>query len=1115
LIAFLALAIAVPAVSQEITGSIVGNVVDSAGLAMPGVTVTVADTGRNLVVRTLKTDGEGAFVATLLPIGSYSLKAERQGFKQAVETGIELHVNDRLTFRLKMEVGAVTDQITVEASAVNVELQSPVVSSLIDGTEIAELSLNNRNYLQLVQMLPGITTSQQSDELYVGSTNPLGGTNTIPFYVNGARASGSNYTVDGADNVDRGSNLTLLAYPNQDTIAELKVVRGQYSADTGRAGAGQISVVTKSGARKFHGTAFETFKNDALAANNYFNNMRGINVVDGKAKVPPLRNNNFGYTFSGPVPVLGRKGSDRHKTFFFWAQEFRRVITYTTFQATVPTDDLKKGVFTAPVCIATSGSTCTATATTIPASLINPVSAAYVQDIWSKIPAGDAGTFNLYTPQRNLNNFREEMVKIDHVLSSKHAAYVRFLRDTIPSVEPGGLFVGNFVPGVAVSSTNSPGRSWVARLTSTLSTSMMNEAGFNYSYGAIISRPTGLIGKAQSPDIKPNLPFPVTQARNPTMSVSGFSSLTGVGPYDDFNRNYAFFDNFTKLRGKHQIRIGFTANLYQKTENSSGSNNVGTFSTTNTPRPTGTATTLQSWANFLLGNASQFTQASVDLTPNEHVRQFEVYSQDDIRLTRYLTVNVGVRMSNFYQPYDSNHLLTNFDPSRYDPAKAPQLNATAGTIVPGTGDPLNGIVVNGQNSRYGAKASGEDLWKLAPRVGFAWDPFHTGKTAVRAGYGISYDSTLVGIFEQNTFANPPYVNSVTITNTKFDTLGAGTQVASTSVKTLHGTPLPAALPYTQQWSFDIQQRIGRSFIATAGYTGTKGTHLLGIVDLNQVPPGLAYASKVVTGPVTSTTNPLLNQLRPYRGYLYVNSLENWFNSNYHSLQTSLQKQFSARSSLRVAYTFSKVLTGATSDRSNAPQNTYNRAAEYARASFDRTHVLNVSYIYRLPLMPHSKGVVGALFKGWQLTGVASFNSGLPTRATSSLGYDWAGLGLIGSSVTIRPDMVGNPNHNAPHTFDKWFNTAAFAAVPAGQIRPGNAPATCIIGPGYQRWDATLSKSWILREPGMSLKVQVDAFNLPNHTNPYGFSAALGSSNYGQVTSTRDSRKIVLAARLSF
>ena len=1095
-----------PSPAQEVTGAIVGNVTDHSGAAVAGVKITVTATDQNRVARTVVSNSNGEFVAPLLPIGRYSVSTDAKGFKRLVRGGIDLHVDEKLTLPLRLEVGDVTEQVTVESSEVQVDLQSPTAAGLISGTEVRELSLNNRNYLELLTLMPGVTSNSPTDELSIGTTNPTGATNSLPFSINGGRTTGNNFMVDGADNMDRGANSSLLTTPSVDAIAEFKALRGVYSAEFGRGASGQINVITKSGGSGFHGDLYEFFRNDKLAANAFFNNANRI-------ALPPLRYNNFGYTLSGPIYIPGHYNRQKNKTFFFWSQEFRRSITSNTFSATAPTDAMKKGLFSAPVCVAYSGSTCQQTANSI--SNINPVAAEYIQDIWSKIPEGNPNDFTLFTSQRFVYNYRQELIKIDHVFGPKLALSGRYVSDGIHTEEPTGYQINDPLPGVATTQTQSPGTGLIVRAVSSFSSTFLNEGGFAYSGGAKLSHAIGLDSQASSPDVKVALPYPSTLDRVPGLSISGASAITGYGPYVNYSRNYNAFDNLTKILGKHTLKFGAVFDYYQKTENAA-TTNAGSFAFASTPRPTGTTTLAQGWANFLLGNASTYTQTSLDLQPDMRQREFEAYVQDDFRIASNLTLNLGVRYSIFRLPYDDKNFLTNFDPNIWDPAKAPQINAANGNIVVGTGDPLNGIIINNKNSPYGNKVANEPGGRWAPRVGFAWDPFRTGKTSIRSGYGIAYDSTLVGMYENNIFSNPPYLDNITISNTRLENPAAGVTVISAAPKTLRGTPLPAAIPYTGQWSFDVQRQVGSNWLVAAGYYGSKSTHLLGIVDINQVYPGLAVAAGIVNArtPISAATAPMLNTLRPFPGYGPINQVENWFNSNYHSLQVTSQKRFAGYSTLRLAYTWSKVMTDAGSDRNNAPQNFYDRAADYARAPFDRTQVLSVSYIYQIPFARTLKGTAHAIMDGWQVSGIVSGVTGLPLRATSNLGLDWAGLGFTGSQAAARPDRVADPNAGAPRTTAQWFNTKAFAAVPTGQIRPGNAAATTVAGPGYQQWDLSLFRAVKVRE-NMLLQIRGETFNLLNHVNFTSVATSFGDANFGQVLAAREPRRIQIGLKLIF
>lgn len=1102
--------------AQTITASIAGTVVDATGAVVPGAKVTITDTERNHVARAISSDAAGGYSAPLLPIGTYSVAVEAKGFKTTTRVGVVLNVNDKATVNLSLQIGDVTGQVTVEEAPVSVELQTAAQSNLISGTQIRELQLSTRNYAQLVGIAPGVS-STNTDQLFTGHYAPAGSSTSISFAMNGNRATANNWQVDGADNVDRGANGNILTYPSLDALSEFKVLRSSYSADFGRSAGGQINAVTKSGTSEFHGDAYEFVRNDAFAANNFLNNANRVNVgPDGKSRVPPLRWNDFGYTIGGPVYIPRHYNTGKNKTFFFFSQEFRRVITYSTPTATIATADEKKGIFPRPVCLAVSGGACTQTGTQI--TNINPVAAAYIKDIFSQAPDGAPGT-NLNNPLfRNVFNNRQELYKIDHVFGAKLSVFGRYLTDKIPTLEPGGVNTGGTIPGVSTTSTNSPGYSWVFRAIATLSPTWLNEAGFNYSYGAVISKPVGTDSSALSPDIKINLPFPVTLGRVSSLSFGGGGSgIAGFGPYGNYNRNYNFYDNMTKIVGRHNMRFGFTQNFYQKTENAAG-NNVGSFSFTGAVRPANTSIFEQSWADFLLGRAASFSQDSLDLYPDIRVRQTEIYFQDDMRLGKNLTLNLGVRYSVFREPVDAHGMLTNFDPSAYNPSKAPQINPTTGNLVPNTGDPLNGVIVNNSNSRYGSKAANENWRDVAPRIGFAWDPTGRGKMSIRSGYGIYYDSILYGIFEQNIFANPPYVNSVSIPNTLLDNPTAGAPTISLAPKVLHGTPIPYRTPYVQQWSFDIQHQATKDLLVDIGYFGSKGTHLTGIIDLNQPAVGAAIAAGLAPpGAVFTSTNlPLLNAVRPYLGYNAINSIETWFDSNYHSLQASVEKRFGGSSLVKLSYTFSKNFSDNASDRNNAPQNSHNfHDSEYGVAAYDRRHILIVNYVYELPFLKSRQGLAGHVLGGWQVSGITQFMSGLPSTPGSSLGTDPAGLGIVGSSSgKPRPDWACNPNAGAPHTQFAWFNTGCFVPVAAGQVRPGNAGTFTIGGPGLNRWDFSLFKNVKFRERA-SLQIRSEFYNVFNHTNPNTFGTSLGSSTYGQVTAYRDPRILQLGAKFYF
>ena len=1120
--------------AQETGGTITGTVTDESGAVLPDAMVTITNTDTGVVVRTLQTNKTGNYTAARIPIGHYTVTADKAEFQKSVVKNIEVNVADNLKIDLKMKVGASTNTVEVSADALEIQTQEANNGTLVSGSQIRELSLNNRNYEQFVQMVPGVAFGG-SDQIYIGTTNPSGQTNVVSFSINGQRNSANLWTVDGADNVDRGSNLTLLNYPSINAIAELKVLRNIYSAEYGRAAAGNVNVITKSGTNQYHGDAYEFVRNDIFNANRYENNFR-------KIKRPPLRYNNFGYTFGGPVGIPGLWTQKDPKTFFFFSQEFRRQNVPGSFTALVPTAAEKQGNFSRPVCVTPNTYTAACGGTVGNTVTINPVAQQYINAIWAQMPEPNdtvAGTHQFFGTRQSVFNHRQELVRLDHTFSPKWQVMFRFLNDTIPTQEPGGLFTNASLPGVSNTKTDSPGRSYVMKTTNTFGNTWLMEAGYAKSNGAIISRITGLIG--QSGSVSQPLAFASTLSRLPSLTfTNGASSMTGFGPYDDFNRNHNVFANVSKVWNNHTFKFGGTYNHYQKTENASG-NNAGTFNfNSNGAQITGLTTAQaadarfqQTWANFLVGDVATYSQVSLDLTPNIQSNQFEWYFQDDWKVRPNLTFNLGLRQSIYRQPYDANHLLTTFDPTLYDPAKAPVISATTGNIVSCVSpcDRLNGISINGQTSPHGNKIAADANWNFAPRLGFAWDVFGNAKTAVRGGFGIAYDSGLVGILEQDIFANPPFLQSVTIPSTRLENPTAGVPSISAAPVALRGSPYLSKIPYSQSYSLDIQHELPFNTIIAVGYYGNLGRHLLGIMDLNQPIPGklvicggIPLTAPTVCAGTTTTGGAAINSIRPYLGYGPINTVQPIMTSNYNSLQTSLQKKFKGQSQVSMNYTWSKALTTAQSDRSSATQNVYCIHCDYGPSALDRRHIFNANFVYDLPFFTAQQGVIGHILGGWETSGIAYLYSGLPLTVISS-GVDPAGQGynLSASSVSGRPDLIGNPvgprGTDMSTTGPTWFNKDAFANVcPSTGIcanpRPGTSPRGVVYGPGFSRLDLSLFKNFNVTER-VKFQFRTEAFNVFNHTNPNGVGTTFGSSTFGHITSYRDPREMQFGLKLMF
>jgi hypothetical protein len=321
-------------------------------------------------------------------------------------------------------------------------------------------------------------------------------------------------------------------------------------------------------------------------------------------------------------------------------------------------------------------------------------------------------------------------------------------------------------------------------------------------------------------------------------------------------------------------------------------------------------------------------------------------------------------------------------------------------------------------------------------------------------------------------------------------------------------------PYVQEWSLDVQREVWHKWFVDVGYFGNKGTHLVGVIDINEPKP-LAYVAAGISAPITAGTTQLLNRVRPFLGYDAINAFSSRFDSDYHALQVTMQKHFTGSSLISMNYTYSHGITNAQNDF-RSPQNTYNLAAERGETQFDRRQVFNVSYIYELPFYKSQSGFTGHVFGGWEVSGIVYAYAGLPLTVTGGTRIDPAGLGLLdpNSFAGRRPNQVSNPNSGAPHTFNQWFNTAAFVNPPRAAGPPGNAPRGSVRGPGLQRWDLSLFKNTKIRE-GVSLQFRAEAFNIFNHTNFDGIRLTRQSSSFGRVISTRDPRIMQLALKFCF
>jgi hypothetical protein len=1163
---------------EETAATITGQVVDSAGAAVPNATVVVVNTATG-AERRIQTNEEGNYNVFPLTPGDYTVTVEQPGFKKSV-TNINLTARDRRPVQIALEVGLQTDVVTVTGEPPLIQ-DSPTGQALVSGNQVTELPLNNRNFIRLLETIPGVS-SDLSDEAGFGLTS------LASISINGLRRNAVNYLVDGVNNTDVGSNITLLSSPTVDSIGEVKVLTSNYTAEIGRSGGGAVIISTRGGTNRYSGTVYNFNRNDYFNANSFFNKRLGRRA-DGSevAPVPKLRYNNFGGTFSGPVAFLGfGEGTPvfykaTNKTFFFFSYEGRRVtrgVTDTIIN--VPTEAERQGNFSRtlglPLCRQTNNTISTActTAGAVPVNVVDTNGAtiqaragqifrqsdnrAYAGNIiplsnldprslglLQAFPLPNIGVNGLQSTPFNVLNTDQYVVRIDHNITSNHRIFGRFTRDNSQTREAGGLFTGIAIPGIATTDTNVPGKVFAVSYTGIFSNSLVNEATVNFSGNEILST---LIGRGTRADYLNasaiNQIFPENNANaiptiNTNLRVATLGSLQG---YSIEYSNVTFRDNLTYTRGNHIFKFGTELTSEIKNENTGGATQGGfVFATTQTSGSTlnstganiGITGTGDALASFLLNRANSYSEAQTDFRVHLRFGRREFYAQDTWRVRPNLTLDFGVRYQYFVPPYDRDDRIGSFDPTLYDRSRITCTTAAC-TAFPFSSDQLNGIAVAGSTSRFGRSIVPRDFNNFSPRVGLAYSPnFENGfgkmlfggpnKSIIRAGYGFYYDQVLVGIFEQAAFTTPAFSPNITNTSTtasviSFDNPNAGVAPGTFGNRGLVAIAPDFQTPETQVWSLGIQREVFRNAVIDLSYVGTKGDKLVRRRNVNFVTPTQAIAAGA--GATAGNTA----AVRPFVGYAALTYQETAAKSRYHGFLSSFNYRLQNGFTITLAYTFSKSLTDSTNDRDaiDEPQNPLN-PNEYALARTDRPHVFSASYVYELPFFRNSENsLVRLLLGGYQISGITQIESGAPVPRVA------VGDTLNGTRG-LYPNQIGDPNGGLAGTIDPAtglpfiYDPTAFAAAPTGQF--GSAPRSFARLPKRNQTNLALSKQFYFNsERTVYLQLRAESFNLFNTTQ---FVMAAGNSTtitgaslttnllVGRPTGTRLPREFQFGAKFYF
>ena len=1071
---------------QEITAGLNGLVTDPGGaiIASAELSLTHADTG---LVRKIKSDNAGAYAFTAMPIGRYTLEASHAGFKKMKRDGIELHIGDHVEFDVKLQVGDMAQEVTVTASTEQVELETSEQGGLISGDQVRELQLNGRSFMTLLELLPGVSSNLPD------RVDP----NTSPdISINGARSSSSSFNIDGGNNSDVivGSG-SLNTFTSIESIAEFKVVTSTFAAEYGRGGFSQVNVVTRGGGKNIHGSVFHFLRNDAFDARDWFTH-----------QVLPLKLNNFGYTIGGPVsaPFYNKR---RNKTFFFFTQEFNLLSQRAdAVNTTVPTAANIAGDFTGrnPVIIDPANKNAPFPDNRIPLSRMDPNG----QKLLSLFPAPNfagPGGINYTSALPATQNWREDMVRIDHTFSPAWKIFGRYAKDKADVYNPyGGTTTSGLnmrFPGVSTTTATRPGSNITFNLTGVISQKLLNEFSATYSSRIITQDPSN-ITRATRKGLGINIPelYPENDGDViPTVALnSNYASISVARVYLKKLFNAEVSDNVTRIAGKHTFKFGGTYSRGGNRENPTAPVTNGSFSFN-------TGFTRDPVANLLLGLPLSYSEAEHFVVAHTRFAYAEAFVQDDFKVTSRLTLNYGLRYAAYFNPYDTANIATNFLPARFDPAKVVPIDPATGLRKPG-GDPFNGLVIAGKNSPFGNDVTNNNTNLWGPRFGFAWDLFGKRKTALRGGYGIFYSRPLIGTFINSSFDNPPFAKSVTLNNVLLSDPLQG-QATPDGAPTITALGVKMNAPTIQQWSLGVQQDIGKRAILNLSYVASKGTHLMRPTSLNNPEPGLLQQR-----------GGNVNAIRPYLGWGAITVREGTADSHYHSFQASMNRRMTKALSFGFAYAWAKSIDNGSSERggSDIPPDSRYASLERGPSDFDRKHVLTANYIYLLPnAVSKNRAFAAAVLNGWQLSGITRMFGGRPFDVQIST--DVAG---IGATQNQRPIVIANTE--GPRTIEQWFNRNAFARPATGTF--GNMGRNSIRGPGVHKWDASLFKNFRLGEHGRNLQFRSEFFNVFNHasfaqpatsltTTATGVSPLL--NNFAVITGTRDARVLQFALKLSF
>jgi hypothetical protein len=1064
-------AVPATALAQAVTGTILGTVTDASGAVIANAKVTIVNEGTGLT-RTVTADNSGEYTVPSLPTGHYTITSEMTGFKTAALSNVQVGVDQRVRIDIKLEVGAMTESVSIQAETPLVQSSSSELGTTVTNEQIEALPLNGRNFVNLTRTVPGVLRGIPGAN--IDGAGSLAWRASASFSANGQRPRDNNYMLDGVDNNETWLQ-TVVIFPSVDALDEFKLQTSTYSAEFGRSLGGVVNLQIKSGTNQYRGSGFEFHRNDAFDANSYVNNRAS------RAK-PDFKQNQFGGTLGGAV--------FKDKTFFFTDYQGHRESQGQSFVSTVPSLAMRAGNFSELSRVIYDPTTNQPfPGNTIPSGRIDTVARNILTQLYPE--PNTPGTRSATTGQ-TINNYvinpikeRQDNqfdIKVDHNLSQSNRFFTRYSYQKTHRLQPASLPHGDAGFTFGAGDGNVKAQSLAFNDTQTLGMSWLNEFRFGWSSIKFLMTPidfgTNPADAVGLPGINLN---PVTSA----FPQFTFQNIRNLGqnanqPLITNQNDFQIFDNVTWVKSRHTAKIGGSLTLRSREIlNADSITGVFNFNNNMTSNCAGqgagctvVGTTGFDVASFMLGLVNTKTRNLFDAnTYTEQRPEYSLYVQDDWRASSRLTLNLGLRWDVYVPWVEKDNRQSNFDES------------TGKFVIASDSAVINGVEVG----RYLQTYSKRDL---GPRFGFAYDLSGNGKTMVRGGFGVFWNFTPGGTSSSKA-QNPPFLQSTA--------LNANPTAYGANLLLKDGLPAPPGVDpnrpasgttrsifdinfrdaYARQWNLNVQRSLFSNYMLEVAYVGSQGRNMLVKGDPNQARPVVGVSDSNVNRPY-ALISPALRT---------VGQVQAKGTLDYHALLVKFQRRFANNFSTLNSYTYGKAIDlNSDNDGLVTLTNVYDPQYNRGPADYDITHTFSSSWIYELPWARNK------LYGGWQLSGILLKRGGLPLTVTATNGVQSTGTGN-------RPNRVCDGRLDNPTT-DKWFDTACFVPTTDLTGTYGDSGRGILRGPGSFNIDASLIKN--TRIGRYQTEIRLEAFNLLNHLQLGNPNTTQGNAAFGQISTALSS-----------